>query len=1123
MKTDTAIPVLAMSNWSPEQNRLHLDLPHGYTIDEIVRHALPAASSDVLDHTRVMLVTEKGSEVILPEVWRTVRPRPGVRVVIRVLPGKNALRSILSVVVSIAAFALAGAWGAAVGGWLGLSGATAATVGGALVATGVTVLGNLLINALIPPVEADTESRNTYSISGFKNQAVPNGAVPVVLGSFRFAPPFAALPHTEIVGDDQYIRALFVAGEGQTQIDDIRIGETSVAEFDEVEIEVRDGVDGDLPIALFPRQVVEEQIGVELTRPLPRDDLGEVIDGEAELTPVVRTTGQDASGASVILNFPAGLVRYNDDGDKRTRSVTILIEQRRVDAEEWQEVEEIKVSAKKAEAFWRQYTWEFPSRGQYQIRCTMLTKESNNSRIIQRTSWAALQTLRPEYPLAYPRPLSLIGMRIKATHQINGALDNVTVLASRICKDWDAESGTWVTRATQNPASLYRYVLQSPENPKRATDAEIDLDKLQEWHEFCETHGLTYNRVLSGSDTLLGDVLSEIAAAGRATKEHDGVRWSVVVDNPTSEARIVDHISPRNSWGLRSSRSYFEPPHAITCTFSDAENDYKQAQREVRWPGYEGDIEITEAWSLPGKVYADEVWREIRRRQLEAIYRPDTYEVTQDGALRVVTRGDHVMTSSYSLSRTQVDARVLRVSGNAIEIDELISMTEGETYAIRFRHFTDTEDTIGQSVTRLLSYDEEETSLLHVLGSGPMPLERDVVQIGPATATSFHQIVSGIERTSDQCSITHLIDAAPEIDVELEATDIPAWSSRVGEELDPSVIQPGTPRFTAVSSELYRDGESTFSTWAYRVSYLLSPGSGIASTAYYQVQHRLAGAAEWTEITIPAANGGDEIEGYTLGNVVEIRARAISLANVKSAYTPTITITVGAADADIPAALDEEAISITTLLGGALIQMATGSDEATAAIQVYRSTSAVLDRETDAVGDPLSISPQSSYSTTLGDTTRENLITGGTMNDAGAWALGAGWVIAGGVASHTAGTIDGISQSFAAVTGKFYRIGYVINGLTAGNVMPRLTGGSDRIGTAALADGIYSDRIQAVTGNNTIEFLASSDFGGTLDDVVAYLETDACLAQGTHYVWLEPQNADGVPGPIAGPFEITII
>lgn len=102
-------------------------------------------------------------------------------------------------------------------------------------------------------------------------------------------------------------------------------------------------------------------------------------------------------------------------------------------------------------------------------------------------------------------------------------------------------------------------------------------------------------------------------------------------------------------------------------------------------------------------------------------------------------------------------------------------------------------------------------------------------------------------------------------------------------------------------------------------------------------------------------------------------------------------------------------------------------------------------------------------------------------------------------------------------------MGFTVSGRTAGIVTPRLTGGSIVAGAAASDNGTHTARLQAVTGNNALEFMAGSAFDGTVSAMAAYLETAACLAPGTHYLWLEPQNADGVPGPVAGPFILEVI
>lgn len=333
------VPVLTATAFDPGALRAEIELPEGLTIAEIVRAALPGANDADLDRARVALVTPRGSMIIERSRWHAVRPKPGVHVVIRIIPGKGALRAVLSIVIAIAAVALAQIWGPALGASLFGSATYATAVGSALVGIGVTVLGQLLINALIPPVKPDTDRKNSYSISGWRNRLDPDGCVPFVLGTMRYAPPFAARPYTEIVGDDQYVRAVFVVGEGEVDISDIRIGETSIDEFDEVEVQVRRGVADDLPITLYPNQVVEEQVGVELVRPLPRNDTGDVISGPSIVTPVTRTTGSDASGASVILAWPGGLVRFDDEGRKRTRTVSILIEQRLYGTTDWTTVQ----------------------------------------------------------------------------------------------------------------------------------------------------------------------------------------------------------------------------------------------------------------------------------------------------------------------------------------------------------------------------------------------------------------------------------------------------------------------------------------------------------------------------------------------------------------------------------------------------------------------------------------------------------------------------------------------------------------------------------------------------------------------------------------------------------------
>ena len=132
------------------------------------------------------------------------------------------------------------------------------------------------------------DRRNRYTLSGWNNQLRPDAPVPWALGRHRYAPPFAARSYTQIIGDEQYVVALFVWGYGRLKISDLRIGDTAIGHYKNVEIEHREGLAGDDPVMLYPRQVIEDGESVELVRPRPRNEAGEIVAGEAIETPVVR-------------------------------------------------------------------------------------------------------------------------------------------------------------------------------------------------------------------------------------------------------------------------------------------------------------------------------------------------------------------------------------------------------------------------------------------------------------------------------------------------------------------------------------------------------------------------------------------------------------------------------------------------------------------------------------------------------------------------------------------------------------------------------------------------------------------------------------------------------------------
>lgn len=141
-----AINVLAAGVIDPVINRSEMTVGVGKTIAEIIDIALPRLTANDRLHVRVMLVDDRGSMVVDAEWWHAVRPKDGVRVIVRLLPGKDALRSVLQIVVSIAAIALGQFWAAGLGLTAGTFGFNLAS---GVIGLGVPVIGALKIDALV--------------------------------------------------------------------------------------------------------------------------------------------------------------------------------------------------------------------------------------------------------------------------------------------------------------------------------------------------------------------------------------------------------------------------------------------------------------------------------------------------------------------------------------------------------------------------------------------------------------------------------------------------------------------------------------------------------------------------------------------------------------------------------------------------------------------------------------------------------------------------------------------------------------------------------------------------------------------------------------------------------------
>lgn len=907
------VSVTALPRLVTTRDRLELTLPEGVTLAGIVGRALP----DLAPGHRIWVRVLMGDRIVPEEAWATTRPTAGDPVVVQVLPagGSGSLRMILSIVVTVAALALGQIWAVPLAGALGVS---AATAGGII--TGATLFaGQLLVNALVPPPKAATNSNaRHYSIDSARNSIAPDAPVPLALGTLRWAPPYAALPYTEEVGDDLWWTAAFCLGYGPLAISELKIGDTPIEKYSDVQIEIRNGYADDAPLSLYSQQVHEESLSVELSR-----DAG----------PVSRVSGGDAGEISVQLTFPAGLFwTKKKTGERRATAVLVRIRQRLAGTDTWSDVATLTIEDNKTSTFRHGHRWAPPARGRYEIEVARLTDDHDEDDAFQDlVTWTALRTFRPEYPIHMPpgRPLALVAIRMRASKQLQGALEELSMVTSSIHADWDPATSAWVEQATRSPAAHYRRLLQGAHLAWPLPDEDLDLAGIADWWMDCAAAGITYDSVITDEGTL-GDALKEVCHIGRARPYDRGDVLGVVVDKP--RALITTAITERNARNIRRERPYTRYPDAVRVKFRDADNDYKWATRIVPWIGFTGVPTITEEWECPGIADAGLAWTWARRRMRELIYRPDVYTAEQTIEHLVVEPGSRVALASRRLRSDMQVAQLVRASGRILWLDSAVTMIAGTPYRVRIRSGDGSSRTADVAPVAA----DQSTDTLHLSDVlSPAPDRGDIVMLGPWGEEIVDAVVVDIEGGEGMSAILTLAAHAPEIDEETAADIPPVWDGRAGGEAVADDRVPLAPRITAIESGYLRAGDPS------EALVRMMPGTGDpVAVARYDLRHRAGGAGAWTDLAGQTSIA--LVGGYGVGTHPEFAARAISAWGVPGPWCDPVAHTMLPATAPGP---EVENLTIIRLADGStriawVVANGTGYQDQIAARLRYRAGTA---------------------------------------------------------------------------------------------------------------------------------------------------------------------------------------
>lgn len=776
-------------------------VPLGSSLQDIIEGVQPRP--ELRPRVRVFI----GGDEIPMTYWPRIKPKHNALVTIRVLPGKgkkNPLATILSVAVMIAAPYAGAAFGTNLGlAVMGNGVLTAAQTSffSSVVSGLVSVAGNLLVSAIAPPSSPKKQSLSFSNsqdspalfIAGARNEIRPYAPVRRVLGFYRVYPDLGGNNYTEFNGADQYVRQLATFGYGELDITERKIGDTLLSSFSDVEIQSTSGADADVAPAftLYPKDVVQSDLSIALT---------------AESGWQRQSTGLGAVEIHCDIVFANGLYQFDDQGKRRSRSVVLEFRRSPKGANTWTVFETMTCTSSSTAAYRKTAKVKVPA-GEYDIEVRRTTSDTSSDKIQDKSHWSALRYFQAGSPILH-KGVAADALYMRATDQLNGSVDRYNALCKTVCLDWDKESGTWIKRITNNPASLYRLVLQDRANKRPVANAKIDLLTLQRWHEFCEENGYRFNAVYD-FETTIGAVLDDICAAGRARRHRQDGLYTVVIDEPQTVA--VQHFTPKNSWGYRYEVVFPDQPHGWRVPFINELKGYANDERFVYDDGYSeygevpGTVPATKLEQIEffGVTHPDQIWTNGREHIATPRLRPFTHYFNCDAEILTANKGQMIRFSHDVILVGLAAARVreliadesdpLKVAG--VVLDDEISMVEGNAYGVRIRYTAGGEAAIPVTFAAGSAFQLVfENPIL--LGDGIQI--GDLVQFGERGKETIDLIINRISFSNDLTALVECVDAAPGIALASKGS-IPPFESVVS--FPAELTRPAAPQLLSIQSD----------------------------------------------------------------------------------------------------------------------------------------------------------------------------------------------------------------------------------------------------------------------------------------------------------------------------------
>lgn len=416
-----------------------------------------------------------------------------------------------------------------------------------------------------------------------------------------------------------------------------------------------------------------------------------------QATPLVRTV-TDTDVDRVRMNIGvSSLVEQDNKGNQHETSVTMVIETRSGSAGAWQLQKTVTITGKQSGEYLEAHLFDAPETKPFDIRLRRVTADSSSDLLNNGTIWNSFTEITDDN-LSYPYA-AVAGCVVdrdqytdtpSRTYHLRGLIvdvpDNYDPIARTYTGIW---TGGFKSAWTNNPAWLFRALVKNTRYglERRAGYVDANDGSLYVLSQFCDQlvddgfggkePRFTLNAYITEQKSAR-DLLDDIAGMFRGIALWDGMRFSVMLDNPQDPVASITNANVVDGLFTYSSMKRSERFNAVIVSWTDPNNGWSQVKEYVSDDGlidrYGYNETTMEAFGCTsrGQAFRTGKWLiETAKRETKKT----TFKMARE-AIRFIP-GDVVEILDNNYAATRLGGRIISHSGVSITVDADVSELAG--------------------------------------------------------------------------------------------------------------------------------------------------------------------------------------------------------------------------------------------------------------------------------------------------------------------------------------------------------------------------------------------------------------------------------------------------------------